>query len=217
MNDLLHEQLSALVDGELPATETTLLLKRLEREPELRARLSRYRVCGETLRGGERVRVRSEFTLRLSAVLRDEPCHAAPARPRREAVSVIRVLKPFAGLAVAAAVAGVAILVLGRPATPGSSTRVAQQPAAATAAPAAAPAAYLATRTPSRALGGADAFGGEPSSYTTPAQQRQALATIPPAELTKYALAHSEVTGPLALHSVLTSLVADEDGGTAAR
>ena len=30
MNDLLHEQLSALIDGELPAAETTLLLKRLD-------------------------------------------------------------------------------------------------------------------------------------------------------------------------------------------
>ena len=208
MSDLLHEQLSALIDGELPAAETQLLLRRLEREGELRARLARYRVCGETLRGAERVRVRSDFALRVSAVLIEEPSHvAAPIRPARTAV---RVLKPVAGLAVAAAVAGVAILVLGRPSAPGIATEQARQRPAVVEQPRVAQSAR-------RALSPTDAFSAEPASYTTPAQQRPSLATIPPAELTKYALAHSEVSGPLGLHSLLTSLVADEDGGAPAR
>ena len=211
MNDLLHEQLSALIDGELPAAETTLLLKRLEREPELRVRLARYRVCGETLRGGDRVRVRSEFTLKLAAAMADEPPHAPVVRPRR-AAAALRVLKPLVGFAVAAGVAGAAILVMGRPGVPGAAQQLAQQPRPAPAA-LAQPAPV---RNAPRMLSASNAFGAEPASYTTPAQ-RPALTPIPQAELTKYALAHSEVASPLGLHSLLTSLVADEDGGTPAR
>ena len=49
MSDLLNEQLSALMDGELPPEETALLLRRLEREPELAARLARYSAIGDAL------------------------------------------------------------------------------------------------------------------------------------------------------------------------
>ena len=50
MSDQLYEQISAFADGELPENETELLLKRLEREPELRAALVRYHVIGANLR-----------------------------------------------------------------------------------------------------------------------------------------------------------------------
>ena len=50
MTDPVNEQLSACLDGELPAAELDLLLKRLERNPELREALGRYTVIGEALR-----------------------------------------------------------------------------------------------------------------------------------------------------------------------
>ena len=50
MSERLHEQLSALLDGELPAGEAELLLVRLQRDPALRATLARYTVAGDAIR-----------------------------------------------------------------------------------------------------------------------------------------------------------------------
>ncbi len=218
MSDLLHEQMSALIDGELPAEETALLLKRLGREPVLRERLSRYRVCGETLRGGQ-VQAREDFALKVSALLIAEPCHVGGSRLRARPAR--RYLRPVAGLAVAAAVAGAAILVLGRPGglagapanltaqatvvTPVTTEIVAAaQPAQAT------PAAKRAT--PSAAF---ETLNAEPPSYVTPAA-RQGLGVIPRAELANYLVVHSEVSGPLGLRSALSSLVSDDTGSVMA-
>ncbi len=52
MSQILEQQLSALLDGELPAEELDLLLTRLDREPARRATLARYAMIGEYLRGG---------------------------------------------------------------------------------------------------------------------------------------------------------------------
>lgn len=221
MSDLLKEQLSALIDGELPAAETALLIKRLEQEPELRACLARYRVCGETLRGA-RVQTRSDFTLRVSAGLAAEPCHGAARgrTPQRRALR--RYLAPAAGFAVAAAVAGAAILVLGRP--PALEPRPAEQLAAVVPPPSmVTPPAPVASprRSPEATPAAASGmpFSTEPASYVTP-EVRQGLGVIPRAELANYVVAHSEVSGPLGLHSVLTNLVSDEQtapAGTPAR
>lgn len=214
MSDLLNEQLSALIDGELPAQETALLLKRLEREPALRERLARYRVCGETLRGA-RVQARGDFSLKVCAQLAAEPVHSGGMLARSKPAAR-RYLRPVAGLAVAAAVAGAAILVLGRPGG------LASQPVDLTArtaavAPAAvdilgptAPAPKRSTATATFAV-----LGIEPPSYVTPAA-RQGLAVIPRAELARYVVVHSEVSGPLGLRSALTSLVSDDTGDSAA-
>ena len=50
MTDRIKEQLSAFLDGELPDPESALLLKRLERDDELRGALSRYSLIGAVLR-----------------------------------------------------------------------------------------------------------------------------------------------------------------------
>ena len=44
MTDRIKEQLSAFLDGELPEPESALLLKRLERDDELRGALSRMTI-----------------------------------------------------------------------------------------------------------------------------------------------------------------------------
>jgi len=214
MSEILNEQLSALIDGELPAAETALLMKRLEREPELRARLARYQACGATLRGGQ-VEARADFSLRVSRALTAEPCHAAPARRARRGLGL---LKPLAGLAVAATVAAAALITLERPVT-APATAPAQL--ASTARPAARAPVHArtpATRAPAEAPAApvAQFASSEPRSYVTPALNPNVrpaeIGLIPRGELANYALAHSGVVGPFGAHSLYTSLVSDDDG-----
>ena len=229
-NDLLNEQLSALVDGELPPEETALLLRRLEREPQLRARLARYALAGDVLRG-ERLQAGPRFAMSVAQALADEPAHApavtataaAPAAEaaagtvpaaalRRVRVGAPRWSGPLAGLAVAATVAAVTVFVLKRgPAGPGDApvpalaardaAREVVRDGAATPAP---PLLARAARTP-----GAAAGGSEPASYVTPAE-RPRVGVIPPAELANYVVAHVQFITPIGRDSVITGLVADE-------
>jgi negative regulator of sigma E activity len=210
MSDTLHEQLSAFLDGELPPEETDLLLKRLARDPELRATLGRYGLVGDTLRG-ERSRASAGFALRVRSALEQEPAlQPRPAAPPAAASvrtppaargGVPRWLKPAAGFAVAATVAGLAVLVLQRDPSlqaPGAA------PAAQVADAGAAPAARVA---PAPA---AVPSNGEPASYVTPPAGRPAVAPIPPAQLANYVVAHSEYSSPMGRRNVLTGLIADE-------
>ena len=163
MSDILSEQLSSLLDGELPPEETTFLLKRLGREPELARRLGRYRLCGDVLRG-ERVQPRADFVVRVSSAIAAE----APLPPALYAGrGDFRVpwLKPLAGLAVAASVAVVAVLLLRQspvmsPAQPLAVVASAPDPVPAGAARPPA----LARRVPAY-----DQGASEPVSYVTPA------------------------------------------------
>jgi negative regulator of sigma E activity len=50
MSRIIDEQLSALLDGELPVEQEALLLRRLESEPELREKLARFGLIGELVR-----------------------------------------------------------------------------------------------------------------------------------------------------------------------
>ena len=193
MSEILNEQLSALLDGELPPEETTLLLTRLRREPALAQRLARYRLGGEVLRG-ERVQPRADFALRISTVVAAEPPLAAPP------AAGARWLRPLAGLAVAASVALVALLAVQR----GPSASGPPEVAAAPVVTPAASAARAARAAPAYAEG-----SGEPESYVTPAA-RPRLGVIPEAALANYVVAHSQVSAPLAGRSVLIHLVADE-------
>ena len=51
MSEQIREQVSAFLDGELPNSETELLLKRLTRDAELRESFGRYALIGEAMRG----------------------------------------------------------------------------------------------------------------------------------------------------------------------
>ena len=212
MSDLLNEQLSALLDGELPPEQTALLLRRIEREPELAARLARFRICGEVLRG-ERVQPRADFALRVSAAIAAEPelqpglAAAAPAAPTRRPGRVPGWLKSATGLAVAASVGMLAVLVLQRTA-PGVLPRAADgDPLAAVAAsPQVDPQVPSVAHIPAALLTppGSD----EPRSYVTPAP-KGGLEEIRGATLANYVVAHSSVSGPMGGHNVLIHLLAD--------
>src|SRR6202044_1056315 len=109
MSEQIREQVSAFLDGELPDTETELLLKRLTRDGELRESFGRYALIGEALRGaGSQILTRG-FASRVNLAIDGEPAqvpaHAQPARAPRW-------WRPLAGVTVAASVAAVAIVAL---------------------------------------------------------------------------------------------------------
>jgi sigma-E factor negative regulatory protein RseA len=108
MNDKLHEQLSALVDDELTESERTLLVKRIAVDDDLHQRLSRYQLISDALQNHLPDRVDPGFSARVRTVLRTEPA-ATSVTPGRRLAALVR---PAAGLALAASVAVVAVLSL---------------------------------------------------------------------------------------------------------
>ena len=200
MTEPLNEQLSALLDGELAPEETELLMKRLARDATLRATLGRYALCGEALRASAPFnRPRAELASRISAAITaDEPVPAL--RPRRAPSGVASWLKPIGGLAVAASVAALAVLVLGRaPDRPGA---LAPAVVAQNVTP---PAVLTPTASPTAAPIGAG--GSEPASYTTPAARRATVAAIPAAELANYLVAHAQYSSLFARRAVMSGLI----------
>lgn len=108
MTDKLLEQVSALADDELPAREAELLLTRLERDPALRDAWERYQLIGEAMRGSLAAVHDRDLAARLVEAIEQEPVSAKPFQPAR-------ILRPVAGLAVAASVAMLAVFTLQAP------------------------------------------------------------------------------------------------------
>ena len=105
VTDKLREQVSALVDGELPAGEHELLLRRFTVERSLRLHWERCHLIGEAMRKGLPAADTRGFADRVMSALGDEP---APAeQPARFGGMLTRAI---AGAAVAASVAVVAIV-----------------------------------------------------------------------------------------------------------
>ncbi len=188
MTDTIKEQLSAFLDGELPEAETTLLLKRLERDDDLKGTLSRYSLIGAALRADGEVTAARHVANRVRAAIAIEP--ALPARPARDFAA--RWLRPVAGFGIAATVAAATLLVMPqRNAEPGSAApQFAQE-----MAPVAVPAAVNLE---------APAFDEPAPSYTTPPAPA-AGAPLGGAQLAAYLVAHSEFTSPLARRTVIVA------------
>ena len=124
MKDKIHEQLSALLDDELADSEQSLLIRQLVRDPALSERLLHYQTISDALHDNLPQQVDTRFHERVHAAVQQEAAiNAAPFRYGA-------LLKPLAGLAVAASVAVVAVVSL---------QTVRQQDPAATAAVASAP------------------------------------------------------------------------------
>ena len=190
MSDQIREQVSAFLDGELPGSETELLLKRLTRDAELRESFGRYALIGESMRGSSRVPLTRGFAGRVNRAIDGE----------RAAVSAqvihggrTRWWRPIAGAAVAASVAAVAVLAL---------QQRAEQPAMRAALPATA---RNLTPVPKEAI-----------SYTVPAAPPDAPAVLSAARLTNYVFAHSQYSSVLGQRNVLSALLADADEQQAA-
>ena len=108
MNIPLEERISALFDDEVGAFEARRLTDELLGDPELQRRWGRYQLIGDALRNELPAQVSCDFAERVHVAIAREPAlQAAPTGRVRP-----RWLKPLAGLAVAASVAGLAILTL---------------------------------------------------------------------------------------------------------
>src|SRR3974390_1797517 len=106
MSEQIREQVSAFLDGELPNSETELLLKRLTRDPELRESFGRFALIGEAVRGANSGTLSRSFASRVNQAIDGEPAIQTPAHGAR----VKHWWRPVAGVAVAAGVATVAIV-----------------------------------------------------------------------------------------------------------
>jgi len=104
-----REQLSALADGALSARDSDRLIAALSADPALRDTWRRYHLIGDVLRGEP---VGSDVADRVWAAVAAEPTALAPSRliPR----SMPRWLAPAAGLAAAASVGALAVLLVPR-------------------------------------------------------------------------------------------------------
>lgn len=131
MTGSVDEQLSALLDGELPGEQVELLLRRLDRDVRNREKLVRYSLIGELIRGGAPVAPAASLVGRVGRALdaqQQESVHAAPVSGPRW---------PLFGGGLAAAVLVMAFVGFGRlpttpPAQPVAADLVVAAPAAAT-------------------------------------------------------------------------------------
>jgi sigma-E factor negative regulatory protein RseA len=113
MTDQIREQLSALLDGELPRDEIGLLMRRLDRDPQLRRTFGAYALIGETLRApGGRI-ASASFASRVYASI-DGGGQAAPMAPetpaRATADRTAFWKRPVVRTALAASAAATAVL-----------------------------------------------------------------------------------------------------------
>jgi sigma-E factor negative regulatory protein RseA len=193
MTERIKEQLSAFLDGELPDPESALLLKRLERDDDLRGALSRYSLIGAVLRGEGDVPAARQVAARVSAAIAREPTRTGGFAwlPGSEALG-----RGVAGIAVAAGVAFGAVMLVQqvlsvKPETPVAVLARAEappiQPVADDTGPLDAPA--------------------EP--YVTP-PAAAAPVGIAPAQLANYLVAHYGYASPLVRRSVGAGLIISE-------
>ena len=107
MNETIRMQLSAYVDGELPDSESELLIRRLSQDSELRGQVAEYLELGRIMRGGPSVAGIHRLRQRVTAELDDSPEVPGEVVTDKPATNLWR---PVGGVAVAAAVAVLAIL-----------------------------------------------------------------------------------------------------------
>jgi sigma-E factor negative regulatory protein RseA len=204
MSEQIREQVSAFLDGELPSTETELLLKRLTRDGELRESFGRYALIGEALRGGGHTLLTKGFASRVNLTIDGEPVPAAGTVVQNRAA---RWWRPFAGVAVVAGVAAVAIVAMQqRYVAPGVG-------GAGVGAPGGAITAQSAPNASAAAISAAPmlAQNREAISYTVPAASATVPAAAPTGRLTNYMFAHSKYSYGLAQRGVLADLLINDN------
>lgn len=184
MSEPIREQISALVDGELADTEMGLLVRRLERDAELRAAFGRYALIGEAVGSpGDRL-ASSGFAQRVNAAIDAVAPPAVVASPVPETGR--RWLTPAALGAVAAGVGALAVaLVMVREPAPAELVAVGTE----SSAPALVPSAVESVQ-----VGVADTLVAADES------------------LTPYMIAHAQFAAPVARRNVLTNVIADDPG-----
>ncbi|MDT8405383.1 sigma-E factor negative regulatory protein [Sulfuriflexus sp.] len=103
------ERLSAFVDGELEQVEADRLISDMLSNPELRSRWLRYQRAGSALRHEGDISSAADLLAGVQARLASEPTLFAPQHRRRHLSATF---KQVAGMAIAATVAAVAVLMI---------------------------------------------------------------------------------------------------------
>jgi negative regulator of sigma E activity len=129
MTDQIREQVSALLDGELPQDEIGLLVRRMERNPELRRAFGSYSLIGEMLRAPGGHTARPSFAARVSEAI-GAPVQAAPPAVAASVAKRPLWRRPEFATAIAAGLA-LAALVVVRPYAQKETLLVASRTAAA--------------------------------------------------------------------------------------
>jgi len=106
MNDAIKTQISAYIDGELPANEAELLLRRMSQDSELRQQAAEYQAMGRVIRGERSVPGIENLRQRISDELDDKSVQHEFTAPDSAGSRYVR---PLAGFAIAATVALAAI------------------------------------------------------------------------------------------------------------
>jgi len=206
MSEQIHEQVSAFLDGELPDTETELLLKRLTRDAELRESFGRYALIGEALRGTSPSVLSKSFASRVNRAIDGEPM---PAAVQPQIAKSPRWWRPLAGVGVAAGVAAFAIVALQQRA---ASPNIAQvQPAAIVKVAPGMPVADSAPVSVNSSPAALTAQNHEALSYTVPTATADSALGMAPARLTNYVFAHSKYSSGLGQRGVLADLLIEDE------
>lgn len=177
MNDELKTQVSAFIDGELPAAEAELLTRRLGRDPQLRQQAAEYLRIGRLLRGERSVPGCAGLAGRIAAALDGEEPLAGDDTANTAGGNWLR---PAAGVAVAASVALLALAGI-RQVDIGSPDNGA-------------------------APGAAQLAGNAAGAYTQPLAI-DVMADRPGEMLMQYYLSHGETSGELGANGILSRLV----------
>lgn len=234
-----ESQLSAMFDGELPATECELLSRRIDRDENLRARWSRYALIGAAMRSEPVATARSGFARRVSAALRGGDTRVRASRGRK------MMLNAAVSASLVVGVAGMSITLLRYTAAGGgavASGQVAGGQVAggqvgggqvfsgemdSAAAPSRAPGSGAVpgnTVARSTAAGSTAAIStmasdalarrasnGEPVSYVTPASVDTANTALR-TELADFIVAHSQYSTPLMRRNMLSAFISSDAG-----
>ncbi len=119
MTNLSDERLSSLIDGELDDTQQRHAIDALIHDADARERWERFHLASDALHGNLPGAIDPRFASRVMAAIEDEPTILAPPPPRKPSVSTdstdhaparASFSKRFAGLAVAASVAAIAVM-----------------------------------------------------------------------------------------------------------
>jgi sigma-E factor negative regulatory protein RseA len=114
MSDRISEQVSALLDEELSAQETAVVLDQLREQEELRLRWGRYHLIGDVMRGEAALTGDSQLRQRISERLATEPAIIAVPKRKTRTAAQRRWLRIGTGAGLAASVAVLAVVLSSR-------------------------------------------------------------------------------------------------------
>ena len=107
MNEKISEQISAMFDDELDEQEQELLLRRLKQDADLQSSWSHYQLIGDAMRHNLSPASHPDFLQDIGRRIEHEPAIESASK---STAGRLRMMKPVAGLAIAASVAAMAII-----------------------------------------------------------------------------------------------------------